>query len=99
MIERIQSFYEFCTKLNEELIKEENELNSIKTSAIENHTFMKAPNGNHTNLNEKQWLQVRTKAFKDWFGDWENDRMFNSEHFCPNKLSASAAPLAFVTAH
>jgi len=33
---------------------------------------MKAPNGNPTNLTEKQWLQVRTKAFKNWFGDWES---------------------------
>ncbi len=32
---------------------------------------MKAPNGNPTKLNERQWLQVRTKAFKEWFGDWE----------------------------
>jgi len=34
---------------------------------------MKAPNGNPTNLTERQWLQVRTKAFKDWFGDWINN--------------------------
>ena len=33
-------------------------------------TWMKAPNGKPTNLNEKQWAQVRTKAFKKWFGDW-----------------------------
>lgn len=32
-----------------------------------------APNGNPSNLTEKQYAQVRTKAFKDWFGDWEND--------------------------
>lgn len=32
-----------------------------------------APNGKKSNLNERQWLQVRTKAFKEWFGDWEND--------------------------
>ena len=32
---------------------------------------MKAPNGKPTNLTEKQWAQVRTKAFKKWFGDWE----------------------------
>ena len=32
-----------------------------------------APNGNPTNLTERQYAQVRTKAFKDWFGDWEND--------------------------
>ena len=38
-----------------------------------NGTYMKAPNGKASNLNERQWIQVRTKAFKDWFGDWEND--------------------------
>lgn len=32
---------------------------------------MKAPNGDPTKLTEKQWVQVRTKAFKNWFGDWE----------------------------
>ena len=35
--------------------------------------WLKAPNGEKTNLTEEQWLNVRTKAFKDWFGDWEND--------------------------
>ena len=34
-------------------------------------TYMKAPNGEPTRLTEKQWVQVRTKAFKSWFGDWE----------------------------
>ena len=34
-------------------------------------SYMKAPNGADTNLTERQWLQVRTKAFKNWFGDWE----------------------------
>ncbi len=32
-----------------------------------------APNGKPSNLNEKQWYQVRTPEFKKWFGDWEND--------------------------
>ena len=49
------------------------EMQYIKEQAITNGTFMKAPNGNPTNLNERQWLQVRTKAFKEWFGDWENN--------------------------
>lgn len=35
--------------------------------------YLKAPNGKKSNLNAKQWEQVRTKAFKNWFGDWEND--------------------------
>ena len=33
--------------------------------------WMKAPNGEDTNLTEEQWLLVRTPAFKAWFGDWE----------------------------
>ena len=49
------------------------EMQQIKDQAIANGIFMKAPNGKPTNLNERQWLQVRTKTFKDWFGDWEND--------------------------
>ena len=32
-----------------------------------------APNGKVSNLTEKQYAQVRTKVFKAWFGDWEND--------------------------
>lgn len=48
-----------------------NEEQSIIDRAKKNGTFMKAPNGKPTNLTEKQWVQVRTKAFKDWFGDWE----------------------------
>lgn len=46
------------------------EMQQIKDQAIADGTFMKAPNGKPTNLDERQWLQVRTKAFKDWFGDW-----------------------------
>ena len=49
------------------------EIDSIKEKAIADGTFMKAPNGSQSNLNEQQWLQVRTKAFKRWFGNWEND--------------------------
>ena len=33
--------------------------------------WMKAPNGEQTRLDERQWLQVRTPEFKRWFGDWE----------------------------
>src|SRR5574344_1464565 len=57
----------------EDFNNDNKELQNIKQQAINNGTFMKAPNGNKTNLNEQQWLQVRTKAFKEWFGDWEND--------------------------
>lgn len=49
------------------------EVSAIKKKAVANGTFMKAPNGENSKLIESQWLQVRTKAFKDWFGDWENN--------------------------
>ena len=32
-----------------------------------------APNGQISHLSEAQYVQVRTKNFKDWFGDWEKD--------------------------
>ena len=32
-----------------------------------------APNGKPSKLDDVQWEQVRTPAFKRWFGDWEND--------------------------
>ena len=44
----------------------------IIAQAKDTDTYMRAPNGKPTNLNERQWVQVRTQAFKDWFGDWEN---------------------------
>lgn len=43
----------------------------IVETAKANDTYMKAPNGKPTNLSEKQWAQVRTTPFKNWFGDWE----------------------------
>ena len=49
------------------------EMEQIKATAEKDGTFMKAPNGQPTKLNERQWLQVRTDAFKKWFGDWIND--------------------------
>ena len=38
----------------------------------DNQGRLLAPNGKVSNLTEKQYAQVRTKAFKEWFGDWEN---------------------------
>ncbi len=57
-------------EVGNEYTQEEQE---IIDRAKKDGSYMKAPNGNPSNLNDKQWAQVRTKAFKDWFGDWEND--------------------------
>lgn len=62
---------EIVHDFNKEVYNEE--LQALKNKAIANGTFMKAPNGKSTNLTERQWLQVRTKAFKEWFGDWVNN--------------------------
>ena len=43
----------------------------IISKALTDGTYMKAPNGTDSKLSVKQWAQVRTKAFKEWFGDWE----------------------------
>ena len=43
----------------------------IVSRAKADGTYMKAPNGKPSKLTPRQWAQVRTKAFKDWFGDWE----------------------------
>lgn len=56
------------------------EMQSIKDKAIADGTFMKAPNGNPTNLTERQWLQVRTEAFKGWFGDWLKGLSVNQDN-------------------
>lgn len=64
--EEVPDFSTFSA--NMEIAKE---MEEIKAAAVADGTFMKAPNGKDSNLNERQWLQVRTKAFVDWFGDWE----------------------------
>ena len=44
----------------------------IIARAKEDGSYMKAPNGEPTKLTDRQWVQVRGKAFKKWFGDWES---------------------------
>lgn len=53
----------------------------IIDQAKQNGTYMKAPNGEPTNLTAAQWVKVRTQAFKNWFGDWEKiAKLANSKH-------------------
>lgn len=54
------------------------EMSEIKAKAEKAGMFMKAPNGKASKLTERQWLLVRTKAFKAWFGDWEKVALFKS---------------------
>ena len=44
-----------------------------KTAFLKGGKILLAPNGKKSNLNAEQYKLVRTKEFKKWFGDWEND--------------------------
>lgn len=46
---------------------------AITEKALASGTWMKAPNGEGSRLTPRQWVQVRTAAFRDWFGDWLDD--------------------------
>lgn len=46
-------------------------LDILSTAKYDKDGNILAPNGKPSNLNERQWVHVRTKAFKEWFGDWE----------------------------
>ena len=60
----------FQTKPSED---ETRQIEAIRKQYEGTDKWLKAPNGEDTNLTEQQWLQVRTDSFKKWFGDWEND--------------------------
>lgn len=51
----------------------ESEIDIVKKELESTDQYLKAPNGKKTNLTARQWLIVRTKSFKKWFGDWEHD--------------------------
>ena len=73
----IKNFDEFINENASSKVTDE--MKSIKDAAKKDGTFMKAPNGKKSKLNEKQWLQVRTKEFIEWFGDWQNDKENSSK--------------------
>ncbi|MGN0035622.1 MAG: hypothetical protein ACI36X_00140, partial [Bacteroidaceae bacterium] len=52
-------------------MQEDEEIKDIVAKAKADGTYMKAPNGQPSRLSPRQWAQVRTMAFKKWFGDWE----------------------------
>ena len=68
----VQTNDENTVESNEEL-QYTTEMQNILDNASRNEQGqLLAPNGKVSNLTERQYAQVRTKAFKEWFGDWEN---------------------------
>jgi transposase-like protein len=69
-LERIGSNVRFSN----ERINDSAEYDAVVAKHKGTESWMKAPNGEATKLNERQWVHVRTPAFKAWFGDWESKK-------------------------
>lgn len=48
----------------------EEELSILEKAPRDSKSHLLSPNGKPTKLSERQYAQVRTRAFKKWFGDW-----------------------------
>ena len=70
---RISKRHKWSNTPAKQNILSEEEHRILKSAPRNSKGQLLAPNGKVSNLTEKQYAQVRTKAFKDWFGDWEND--------------------------
>lgn len=62
-----------ANRMIQQQIAEPTSVENVRAQLQGTDQWMKAPNGQPTNLTEQQWLQVRTPEFKQWFGDWENN--------------------------
>lgn len=56
-----------------------NSVEAVKDFYKGTDDWLKAPNGKDTKLSEKQWCEVRTEQFKNWFGDWEKNKKYSSK--------------------
>ncbi|MBP7950374.1 MAG: hypothetical protein KA004_12025 [Verrucomicrobiales bacterium] len=68
------------------------EMAEIERRTKADGTWLLAPNGKPTNLTARQWVQVRTKRFKDWFGDWEAMEKRNALDSMP-AIAVDSSPL------
>ena len=69
---RISKRHKWSNTPAKQNILSEEEQRILKSAPRNSKGQLLAPNGKVSNLTEKQYAQVRTKAFKDWFGEWEN---------------------------
>ena len=64
-------------KTNEDLMQEKQTLQQEFEATARQYggeaAYKQAKAAGQTELNYRQWVQVRTPSFKAWFGDWEND--------------------------
>ena len=70
---RISKRHRWSSVSKKENVLSEEEQAILKNAPRDSQGRLLAPNGKLSNLTEKQYAQVRTTAFKRWFGDREND--------------------------
>lgn len=75
----------------------EQEKNEIISAAQRGGTYMKAPNGRPSSLTGEHWALIRTKRFKNWFGDWDaswkKEAIRNQESVIVGHVTGKAAEL------
>lgn len=71
--ERPQVIRKFSEELEGVRFSTNGEKARIREQARRDGTYLKAPNGQPSKLTADQWETVRTRQFKEWFGDWENE--------------------------
>lgn len=70
---RISKRHRWSSISTKQNVLTEEEQRILKSAPRNSKGQLLAPNDKVSNLTEKQYAQVRTKAFKEWFGDWENN--------------------------
>lgn len=70
---RISKRHRWSSISTKQNVLTEEEQRILKSAPRNSKGQLLAPNGEVSNLTEKQYAQVRTKAFKEWFGDWEHN--------------------------
>lgn len=70
---RISKRHKWSNTPAKQSVLTEEEQRILKSAPRNSKGQLLAPNDKVSNLTEKQYAQVRTKAFKEWFGDWENN--------------------------
>lgn len=59
------------TRWRSAVTPEEAYADAVKKPGANERTYSRAPNGRRSNLSNALYHLVRTKQFKDWYGDWE----------------------------
>jgi DNA repair protein RadC len=77
----------------------EAELSGIVARAQANGTFGLAPNGQPSKLNARQWAMVRSRRFREWFGDWEAASMAGNLRTARGTDMARSAAREFINKH